>query len=170
MLYSHSFDTGIGPVAVVVDEDGALLRLDFLGDHTLDSYPPFTGEPFRSMVADADRCGEATRQLTEYFAGNRREFDLELRPQGTEFQQEVWQQLRRIPWGRTISYGELAKRLFVPGGARAVGAANGRNPIPVIVPCHRVIAADGSLGGYSGGLERKRFLLQLEGAQTPELL
>jgi methylated-DNA-[protein]-cysteine S-methyltransferase len=105
----------------------------------------------------------AVRQLTEYFAGQRREFDLPLRLQGTEFQQRVWQELTKIPYGATWSYGELAKRISKPSASRAVGLANGRNPISILVPCHRVIGADGSLTGYGGGLERKRWLLAHEG-------
>jgi methylated-DNA-[protein]-cysteine S-methyltransferase len=103
------------------------------------------------------------RQLTEYFAGTRRKFDLPLRFQGTPFQQRVWRELTEIPYGETWSYGELAKRIDKPGASRAVGLANGRNPISILVPCHRVIGADGSLTGYGGGLERKRWLLAHEG-------
>jgi methylated-DNA-[protein]-cysteine S-methyltransferase len=105
---------------------------------------------------------EARRQLEAYFAGELREFDLPLAPEGSEFQLRVWEQLRAIPYGETISYGELARRVGDPAAARAVGLANGRNPLPVIVPCHRVIGADGSLTGFGGGLERKRRLLELE--------
>jgi len=105
----------------------------------------------------------AVQQLTEYFAGTRREFDLPLRMQGTAFQQRVWRELTEIPYGQTWSYGELAKRINKPSASRAVGLANGRNPISILVPCHRVIGADGSLTGYGGGLERKRWLLAHEG-------
>jgi methylated-DNA-[protein]-cysteine S-methyltransferase len=105
----------------------------------------------------------ALRQLGEYFAGTRREFDLPLRMRGTEFQQRVWRELTEIPYGQTWSYGELAKRIDNPSASRAVGLANGRNPISILVPCHRVIGADGSLTGYGGGLERKRWLLAHEG-------
>jgi methylated-DNA-[protein]-cysteine S-methyltransferase len=105
----------------------------------------------------------ALRQLSEYFAGTRREFDLPLRMRGTVFQQRVWRELTEIPYGRTWSYGELAKRIDNPSASRAVGLANGSNPISIVVPCHRVIGADGSLTGYGGGLERKRWLLAHEG-------
>ncbi|HEY4969135.1 MAG TPA: methylated-DNA--[protein]-cysteine S-methyltransferase [Steroidobacteraceae bacterium] len=105
----------------------------------------------------------ALRQLGEYFVGTRREFDLPLRMRGTEFQQRVWRELTEIPYGQTWSYGELAKRIDNPSASRAVGLANGRNPISILVPCHRVIGADGSLTGYGGGLERKRWLLAHEG-------
>jgi methylated-DNA-[protein]-cysteine S-methyltransferase len=105
----------------------------------------------------------AMRQLTEYFDGTRREFDLALRLQGTAFQTRVWRELTEIPYGQTWSYGQLAKRIDNPSASRAVGLANGRNPISILVPCHRVIGADGSLTGYGGGLERKRWLLAHEG-------
>ena len=104
------------------------------------------------------------RQLTEYFDGTRRKFDLPLRLQGTTFQTRVWRELTEIPYGQTWSYGQLAQRIDKPSASRAVGLANGRNPISILVPCHRVIGADGSLTGYGGGIERKRWLLQHEHA------
>jgi methylated-DNA-[protein]-cysteine S-methyltransferase len=108
---------------------------------------------------------EATlQQLSEYFAGTRREFDLPLRLEGSPFQQRVWRELTEIPYGETWSYGQLAKRIGNPSASRAVGLANGRNPISILVPCHRVIGADGSLTGYGGGLDRKSWLLAHEGA------
>ncbi len=105
---------------------------------------------------------EAAVQLEEYFAGARRRFDLELAPEGTPFQREVWQALITIPYGETRSYGEVARQIGRPKAVRALGAANGRNPLPILVPCHRVIGADGGLAGYSGGLEIKNRLLELE--------
>ena len=121
-------------------------------------------EPARpaDAVRDAGPLRAAQRELEEYFAGERREFSVALAPAGTPFQMRVWQALRAIPYGETISYLELAQRVGSPRAFRAVGQANGHNPISIIVPCHRVIAADGSLGGYGGGLERKRTLLALE--------
>lgn len=112
---------------------------------------------------------DARRQLDEYFAGERVRFELELAPSTTApgLERRVWAQLARIPYGHTTSYGELARSLGEPGAARAVGAANARNPFAIIVPCHRVIGADGRLTGYGGGIERKRFLLELEGALLP---
>ena len=101
-------------------------------------------------------------QLQEYFAGVRQTFDLPLHPMGTPFQLTVWRELARIPYGATISYGELARRIGQPQAMRAVGAANGRNPLPIVLPCHRVIGADGSLTGFGGGLPTKRFLLAME--------
>jgi methylated-DNA-[protein]-cysteine S-methyltransferase len=114
-------------------------------------------EPFDQVIA----------QIEEYFEAKRTTFDLPLVLEGTPFQQGVWAALRAIPYGTTISYGELAARVGRPRASRAVGLANGRNPISVIVPCHRVIGADGSLTGYGGGLERKRLLLGLEGVALP---
>ena len=111
---------------------------------------------------------EARRQLEEYFAGSRQNFDLPLNPGGTDFQRRVWRTLLDIPYGTAISYRELARRADCPRGYQAVGQANGRNPLPILIPCHRVIGADGTLGGYSGGLDRKRFLLDLEGVSYRE--
>ena len=121
-------------------------------------------EPARpaDAVRDAGPLRAAQRELEEYFAGERREFSLALAPAGTPFQSRVWQALRAIPYGETISYGELARRIGNPRAVRAVGLANGRNPLAIIVPCHRVIGANGTLTGYGGGLERKQFLLALE--------
>ncbi|MDP4790087.1 MAG: methylated-DNA--[protein]-cysteine S-methyltransferase [Haliea sp.] len=107
---------------------------------------------------------QASAQLAEYFAGTRREFDLPLAATGTEFQQEVWQALREIPWGELRSYRDIACALQRPRAVRAVGAANGRNPLPIVVPCHRVIGANGSLTGFAGGLAAKALLLTLEGS------
>lgn len=106
----------------------------------------------------------ACRQLGEYFAGERRDFELELRVSGSEFRRTVWRALGEIPYGETRSYGELAAAIGRPGAARAVGLANGRNPFAIVVPCHRVVGADGALVGYGGGLERKRWLLDHERA------
>lgn len=107
-------------------------------------------------------------QLEEYFAGKRREFDLPLQPQGTDFQKSVWQALREIPYGETASYGEIAAKIGNPKACRAVGMANNRNPIAIIIPCHRVVGAKGALTGYAGGLDKKEYLLKLEkkGAET----
>ena len=106
--------------------------------------------------------GTALRQLREYFAGRRIDFDVPLLSEGTPFQRAVWQQLRGIPYAETISYGELARRVGNPKAARAVGSANGANPLPIVIPCHRVIAGDGTLGGFGGGLPTKQTLLDLE--------
>jgi methylated-DNA-[protein]-cysteine S-methyltransferase len=108
---------------------------------------------------------DVKRQLEEYFAGKRTTFEVKLAAEGAPFEREVWHALEEIPYGETVSYGEIARRVGQPTAARAVGTANGRNPISVIVPCHRVIGANGSLTGYGGGLERKRLLLELERGQ-----
>lgn len=111
----------------------------------------------------------ACHQLDEYFGGRRTEFDVPLDPRGTEFQLRAWQALRAIPYGETATYAEQARRIGSPSAVRAVGAANGRNPLSIVVPCHRVVGADGSLTGYAGGVEAKRFLLSLEGGEPPSL-
>lgn len=140
--------------------DGTALRCLWMQDGERPSEPP------AGAVRDDDAFAAVREQLAEYFAGERTTFDVELVMEGTEFQRRVWAALREIPYGETRSYGELADRLGVPGAARAVGLANGRNPISVIVPCHRVIGADGSLTGFGGGLGRKRILLELEAGAT----
>jgi methylated-DNA-[protein]-cysteine S-methyltransferase len=114
---------------------------------------------------NAEALGEVIRQLRAYFSGSLREFRLPLAPEGTPFQQRVWQKLRNIPYGSTISYGELARRLGNPSAYRAVGMANGANPISIVLPCHRVIGSNGKLTGYGGGLKNKAWLLALERAQ-----
>jgi methylated-DNA-[protein]-cysteine S-methyltransferase len=121
--------------------------------------------PKADWVADASAFRAVVRQINEYFAGARRTFDLELAMPGTDFQRAVWSALRSIPYGVTVSYAELARRLGRPRAVRAVGSANGANPLPIVVPCHRVIGSDGSLTGFGGGLEAKRRLLELERAQ-----
>ena len=117
---------------------------------------------------DNDVLRETHAQLDDYFAGKRRTFDLPLAPRGTEFQCGVWRTLATIPYGETISYAQLATRVGKPSAMRAVGAANGRNPLPIVLPCHRVIGSDGSLTGFGGGLPTKQFLLSLEGALPRE--
>jgi len=119
------------------------------------------------LDADLPVLVETRHQVDEYFAGERHVFDLPLLPQGTGFQCRVWAVLLDIPYGETTTYGSMARRLGQPTATRAVGAANGRNPIAIVVPCHRAIGADGTLTGYAGGLERKRALLQLESAAMP---
>lgn len=122
-----------------------------------------TYEPSRDgWEVDDNAFPDAVEQLAEYFAGERTEFDLPLEMEGTAFQRTVWSALREIPYGETCSYGEIARNIGSPAAFRAVGLANGHNPISIIVPCHRVIGANGSLTGYGGGLERKRLLLDLE--------
>lgn len=115
------------------------------------------------VSADQGAVREAAEQLAEYAAGQRRRFELPLDLYGTDFERDVWRELLAVPFGATVSYGELARRLRNPGASRAVGRANGANPVPIVVPCHRVLAAGGLLGGFSAGLPMKRHLLALEG-------
>lgn len=118
--------------------------------------------PTASWIRDPAPFRKVCRQLDEYFAGTRTAFDLPLAPEGTPFQTRVWRALRAIPYGEKAGYGEIAARIGAPGAARAVGGANGRNPIAIVIPCHRVVGSNGSLTGFGGGLDRKRFLLELE--------
>lgn len=152
-------DSPIGPVTLVAD-DGALVGV-YMSEHRHHPDAATFGP------RNATGLGPVIDQLGEYFAGQRTSFDLTMAPRGTAFQQRVWEQLRRIGYGETVSYGEIARRLGQPGASRAVGLANGRNPISIIVPCHRVVGSNGQLTGYAGGHERKRFLLDLEGATLP---
>lgn len=114
----------------------------------------------------ATPLAECARQIADYFEGRRQCFDLPVAPEGSEFQKRVWIEIARIPYGATISYAELAACAGVPGAARAAGAATGRNPLSIVVPCHRVVGSDGSLTGYAGGIDRKTRLLEIEGALT----
>ncbi|GHA13738.1 methylated-DNA--[protein]-cysteine S-methyltransferase [Streptomyces echinoruber] len=149
-------DSPYGPLTLVAT-DGVLSGLYMDGQR---HRPP--QETFG--VRDDRPFTEAVEQLEAYFAGELKEFTVPLRLEGTPFQRRVWDQLRRIPYGETRSYGDLAAALGSPGASRAVGLANGRNPVGIIVPCHRVIGASGSLTGYGGGLDRKRRLLEFERA------
>ncbi len=152
------FTTMPSPVSeLTLIGDGRSLTAVYLG--AKHRHAPDVGADW---VRDDDSFDEARRQLEEYFDGQRREFDLPLAPRGTKFQLQVWETLLDIPYGETTSYGAIAANLGHPNGSRAVGAANGRNPISIIVPCHRVIGASGALIGYGGGLDRKRTLLDLE--------
>jgi methylated-DNA-[protein]-cysteine S-methyltransferase len=155
MRYS-TLSTSIGEIVLTADLDGALTRL-YLPNH-----PPDTA----GWERDDALLEPARRQLAEYFAGERTEFDLPLRPFGAPFQLRVWEALLNIPYGETASYGAIAREIGHPTAFRAVGAANGQNPIAIIVPCHRVIGSDGSLTGYGGGLPAKRALLDLEAGRA----
>jgi methylated-DNA-[protein]-cysteine S-methyltransferase len=148
-------DSPIGPLMLAGDDVLTDVRMD------AQSHPPADQGAWRE---DSTAFADAVAQLAAYFAGELRDFDLDLRLEGTAFQRRVWAALRAIPYARTCSYGQLAADIGLPGAARAVGLANGRNPISIIVPCHRVIGANGTLTGYGGGLERKRHLLDLERA------
>ena len=159
MFYRYH-DSPIGRLLLAADETGLQqLLMD------IDDKPWHIGEHWSRA---ADELDEVCRQLDEYFAGRRQRFEVRLAPQGTAFRQAVWQALQTIPFGQTSYYSALAAEIARPKAVRAVGAANGANPIAVIIPCHRVIGRDGSLTGYAGGLPRKALLLKLEGAQLPE--
>ena len=151
------YQSPVGRLQIEADNE-ALTAIRFTSDE----------EPSGSAVipeaADHPVLGEALRQLDEYFEGQRKVFDLSLNPVGTDFQQNVWETLRQIPFGQTCSYADLARQLGDPNKVRAIGGANGRNPIPIIIPCHRVIGANKKLIGYAGGIARKKKLLQHEGA------
>ncbi|HVZ48561.1 MAG TPA: methylated-DNA--[protein]-cysteine S-methyltransferase [Gemmatimonadaceae bacterium] len=144
-------DSPIGPLTLA-SEGGALVGVWF---PNAGGIPDVENE--RDAVIDRTR-----RELDEYFAGTRREFTVPVAPEGTPFQRKVWSALQRVAYGTTTSYGAIAAKIGSPAAVRAVGAANGANPIPIIIPCHRIIGANGSLTGFGGGMERKRFLLDLE--------
>ena len=146
-----TLETPLGLIAMAVDERGALVRINL------------DGRTEGGERARRGACNEAKRQLAEYFDGGRRRFELALAPAGTAFQQSVWQALRAIPYGEVVPYATIAHAVGKPKAARAVGQANGANPLPIVIPCHRVITSARSLGGFTGGLERKRVLLAIEG-------
>jgi methylated-DNA-[protein]-cysteine S-methyltransferase len=150
-------ESPVGPLLLVAD-DGGLRRIEFVNGRK-------PVQPDQQWQDDAEQLGETVRQLRAYFAGDLDTFNLDLAPEGTPFQLAVWKQLCEIPFGETISYGELARRIGNPNASRAVGLANGSNPIPIVIPCHRVIGSNGKLTGYGGGLPIKEKLLALERRQ-----
>lgn len=154
-------DTPIGKLLIAGNDEG-LHRIVF----PTKGNPREPAEPEAGWIESSrGPLHEAVRQLNEYFAGKRTEFDLPLVPAGTGFQKSVWRQLQEIPYGQTISYGELARRVGNPKASRAVGAANGSNPLPIVIPCHRVIGSTGKLTGFGGGIPVKEALLALESKQ-----
>lgn len=153
-IVTSNYESPIGPLTLVA-HDGRLTNLS-MHEQRHGAPPPL------DAIVDDGWFKDVAAQLDAYFAGDLTSFDLEMDMRGTSFQRSVWSQLNEIPYGETISYGELARRVGNPNASRAVGLANGRNPISLIVPCHRVIGADGSLTGYGGGLERKTWLLEHE--------
>lgn len=150
-------DSPVGALTLVVDEAGVLAGLYLDGQA---HGPAETGVDLGER--DDTVAEDAVAQLREYFAGERQSFDLRLAPRGTEFQRRVWDALREIPYGQTATYGEVAAKIGSPRGTRAVGAATGRNPLGIVVPCHRLVGSSGELTGYAGGLARKRWLLDFE--------
>jgi methylated-DNA-[protein]-cysteine S-methyltransferase len=147
MTFSTQLPTTLGRLTLEGD-DRSLTRVGF-------------GEP-RSPQGDAAAVAAAAIQLEQYFAGARAEFELDLQPEGSPFERAVWQAVSEVPYGKTATYAGIARRIGRPGASRAVGRANARNPLAVIVPCHRIVGSDGSLTGYAGGIEMKRALLDLE--------
>jgi methylated-DNA-[protein]-cysteine S-methyltransferase len=162
--YFDTLATPVGGVLVAVDEAGQVLIVHFLSGG---SFGDVAG-PLGYLRRDPVVAGGAREQLVQYFAGVRRQFDLRLAPAGTPFQQAVWSAVRAIPYGQTPSYGEIASRLGQRSACRAVGAANGSNPLPILIPCHRVVGSHGDLVGFGAGLPVTRFLLRLEGVFLPE--
>ncbi|MNJ43178.1 Methylated-DNA--protein-cysteine methyltransferase [compost metagenome] len=155
VMYYRYLPSPLGPLLLAADEHGLhLVHMDAAQPWELPTQWQLAG----------NQLDEVARQLDEYFAGTREQFQVDLAPQGTAFQREVWAALQRIPYGTTCSYGDLAQQIKRPRAVRAVGTANGANPISIIVPCHRVIGSNGTLTGYAGGVERKQLLLELEGA------
>lgn len=175
-LLAATLPSPLGELLVVVDELGGLCRLAFLGAGGEPALRRALAEPLPGLERDRIRLepdafvdgpgAPARTQLAEWFAGRRREFELDLAVEGTPFQQRVWRALGRVPWGTTITYGELARRLGAAGAARAVGQASHVNPVPVVIPCHRVVGEDGALVGFGAGLSVKRALLDLERGQA----
>ncbi len=172
MAYYDVIDTPVGPLFVGGSAEG-IHRVDFLaGDgHGVRkdgwSITALERDAGEAATHDPQAAAEVTTQLREYFAGERSTFSLRLAARGTEFQRRVWSALSEIPEGETRSYGQIAARIGSPAASRAVGAANGQNPIAVVVPCHRVVGANGTLTGYGGGLDRKRWLLEHETRSLP---
>lgn len=166
---THIESSPCGPLFAVVSEDGALLHLEFLKERAPAEIAEKLQRSLRvTFLEDSGRTGEVRNQLAEYFDGRRRDFEFELRPSGTEFQQQVWTELCKIPFGGLTSYGEIARTIGRPNSSRAVGRAVGTNPIPVIIPCHRVIGKDRSLTGFGGGIPAKIALLEIEGVRVAD--
>jgi len=156
MRYYDTLDSPCGAMLIAASDKG-LTGVYF----DRQKYHPKRGKEWQH-APDNVHLKRAKKQLAEYFAGKRKVFDLELDPAGSEFQKQVWKAIAGVPYGETISYGELARRCGFPEGARAAGAATGRNPIGIVVPCHRIVGSNGKLTGYAGGLDKKRALLALE--------
>ena len=159
LIYDAQMPSPIGPLFLVADDEG-LREVRFASERRAHS-------PEQGWLHSPQKLAEVRRQLEAYFAGERHTFDLPLTPQGTPFQQMVWQALTTIPFAMTTSYGRLSQQIRRPTASRAVGAANGRNPIPIIIPCHRVIGSNGKLTGFAGGLAAKQWLLEHELAHQP---
>ncbi len=160
--YVDEVESPAGLLAFAVNEEGALIRLHFVESDYGSVMEEDLGYEGYAVEADESRTAKVREELSEYTSGRRRTFDVPLAFAGSEWQKVVWRELTRIPFGETRSYGEIADNLGRPGAARAVGRANASNVLPLVVPCHRVIAADGTLGGFNGGLHLKERLLEHE--------
>jgi methylated-DNA-[protein]-cysteine S-methyltransferase len=157
VIFTDVMSSPVGLLGIAVDDEGKVVQVSF------------RELAIAGAIPDAGRCKAVVSQLAQYFRRERKTFDLVLAPAGTDFQMRVWDALRTIPYGETTTYREMAVRTGNVKAIRAVGRANGANPIPIIVPCHRVIGSDGSLTGFGGGMRAKALLLELEGARSGEL-
>lgn len=146
--YSYCYNTKIGPITIV-EQNGKIIEIRF-------------GKEYREIQKETIVIQQASKQLEEYFVGRRKKFTVEIEAKGTAFQQQVWEALRQIPYGETRTYGQIAQKIGNVNASRAVGMANNKNPIPIIIPCHRVIGSNGKLIGYAGGLDIKEKLLEIE--------
>jgi methylated-DNA-[protein]-cysteine S-methyltransferase len=163
MVYRSTLETPVGALQLAVNSEGVLVEI------LLPNRKPAAGASTAVSPAAERGMHAARAQLSEYFEGKRRVFDLPLQAEGSPFERQVWSKLLEVPYGVTTSYGAIAAALGLENGARAIGYANGANPIPIVIPCHRVIGSNGDLTGYGGGLPLKRALLEFEGAiQPPE--
>ncbi len=155
MKYLYFYNTPIGEIGII-EEKNAITNILFKAPKNIEEY----------TIKETDTIKETYKELEEYFDGTRKNFNINIKPKGTEFMQEVWKELQKIPYGKTKSYKEIAKAINNEKAVRAVGMANNKNPIPIIIPCHRVIGSNGKLVGYAGGLGIKEFLLELEAKEN----
>ena len=169
--YADLIPSPLGAIWALVNEEGALVKLDFEGGRSAPRNARALERDYAArgveVVWSKSRLKHVAAALKRYFSGKARRFELDVAPEGSPFQQRVWKELVKIPFGETVSYGELARRVGRPAAARAVGRANATNPVSLVVPCHRVIGTNGKLTGYGGGMDRKQALLELEGALVP---
>ncbi len=163
-LSTMTYKSAVGDLSLAANQDGILLGL-FFGDVKTSSLMSYLTKNYPHYISlqNMNLFKNIVSELDAYFKGQLKEFTIQVSPRGTDFQMNVWSTLQNIPWGQTISYGELAKRVNNPKASRAVGSANGKNPISIVIPCHRVIAGNGGLGGFGGGEDIKAHLLELEG-------
>jgi methylated-DNA-[protein]-cysteine S-methyltransferase len=162
MIFYTTMDSSIGRL-VIASTNRGLIRIMLPRENNSDSLARLQeAYPGQSIIEDSDKNRDAVKQLREYFEGTRTVFSLPLELRGTEFQKSVWRTVARVPYGQTKSYGDIAREIRKPKACRAVGAANGANPIPIVIPCHRIIGSDGSMTGFGGGIPLKEKLLRME--------